>query len=301
MIIGDLKLTPEAQHFVTSVGPDRIIFQPCDVTKWDQLQQLVSASEEKYGDVPDVWIAGAGVFEPVRLLIEFSFHILTPSSNTIINHDLKPLSNFWLDTEGARYTSVDINISHPMKLTRIAMRAVLGKNKPGTVLIISSISGIRGNYGAPMYCATKFAIVGFVRGLAEAEKREGVRVMAICLGLTHTHLWSDRPDTMNDFFYAPEHAMCSTDVAERIIEMCQQKIKYGGGIVLETSLYGTRMIPEWNVDPPKHPPLGVGTADKAGQTYGHVKSMLKNEHGAALENLSSSCGRGDSTFKNSRL
>jgi hypothetical protein len=35
--------------------------------KWDQLQQLVATSEKKYGDVPDVWIAGAGVFEPVSL------------------------------------------------------------------------------------------------------------------------------------------------------------------------------------------------------------------------------------------
>jgi short-subunit dehydrogenase len=58
-----------------------------------------------------------------------------------------------------------------------------------------------------MYCATKFAVVGFVRSLAEAEKREGVRVMAICPGLTHTSLWSDRPDTMHNFFYTPEHAM----------------------------------------------------------------------------------------------
>lgn len=65
IIIGDLKLTPEAEAFVAKAGSDRLIFQPCDVTKWDQLQKLVPTSEEKYGDVPDVWIAGAGVFEPV--------------------------------------------------------------------------------------------------------------------------------------------------------------------------------------------------------------------------------------------
>jgi len=80
IIIGDLKLTPEATDFVSKVGSDRIIFQPCDVTKWDQLQKLVSASEENYGNVPDVWIAGAGVFEPVRLPFNFSFHILSHST-----------------------------------------------------------------------------------------------------------------------------------------------------------------------------------------------------------------------------
>lgn len=67
LIIGDLKLTPEAEAFISQASSDRIVFQPCDVTKWDQLQKFISTSEEKYGDVPDVYIAGAGVFEPVRL------------------------------------------------------------------------------------------------------------------------------------------------------------------------------------------------------------------------------------------
>lgn len=71
IIIGDLRLRQEAREFVSKAGPDRIVFQPCDVTEWDQLQELVSTSEEKYGDVPDVWIAGAGIFEPVGLLAKF--------------------------------------------------------------------------------------------------------------------------------------------------------------------------------------------------------------------------------------
>jgi NAD(P)-dependent dehydrogenase (short-subunit alcohol dehydrogenase family) len=71
-MIGDLKLTPEAEAFVSKAGPDRVGFQLCDVSKWDQLQKLVATSEEKYGDVPDVWIAGAGVFEPVSLRVQYS-------------------------------------------------------------------------------------------------------------------------------------------------------------------------------------------------------------------------------------
>lgn len=166
------------------------------------------------------------------------------------------------------------------------MRAILGQNKPGTVLIISSISGLRGNYGAPMYCATKFAMIGFVRSMAEAEKREGLRVMAVCPGLTHTPLWWDRPDTMNDFRYEPQHAMSPTDVAERMVEMCQQTSKYRGGVVLETSLYETRVVPEWNVDPPKHPRLGTGTSDNSEETFSHVAELLKNERGAGFQDQS---------------
>jgi hypothetical protein len=101
MVVGDLKLTPEAQNFVSSLGPDRIIFQPCEVTKWNQLQQLVSTSEEKYGDVPDVWIAGAGIFEPVRLPIEFLFHIFTNGMNPMADHpfSLCPIFGLILKTQ----------------------------------------------------------------------------------------------------------------------------------------------------------------------------------------------------------
>lgn len=74
LVIGDLKLTPEADAFVAKAGTDRIVFQHCDVTKWDQLQKLVSTSEEKYDDVPDVWIAGAGVFEPVSPRVDIPLH-----------------------------------------------------------------------------------------------------------------------------------------------------------------------------------------------------------------------------------
>lgn len=78
---------------------------------------------------------------------------------------------------------------------------------------------------------------------------------------------------MNDFSYAAENALLPIDVAERMVEMCQQKAKYGGGTVLETSVAGSRVIPQWNIDPPKITPLGPGTVDE----------LLKKERGVALK------------------
>jgi len=136
-----------------------------------------------------------------------------------------------------------------------------------------------------MYCATKFALIGFVRSLAQAEKREGVRVMAICPGLVHTRLWTDRPEIMRNFFYDKGHTMEPIDVAERMVEMCQQKDRYRGGVIFETSVFGNRVVPEWNVEAPKHPLLGVGTGGREGDSYGHVTELLKRERGVALKSL----------------
>jgi hypothetical protein len=74
---------------------------------------MFTACEEKWNDVPDFYGICAGLFEP-------------------------PFSNFWDDTEDSGYKQVEVNVSHPIKLTRMAMRKSLGKGKPSSVCIIVS-------------------------------------------------------------------------------------------------------------------------------------------------------------------
>jgi NAD(P)-dependent dehydrogenase (short-subunit alcohol dehydrogenase family) len=69
-----------------------------------------------------------------------------------------------------------------MKLTRIAVRALLGKSKPGVVLLVSSIAGLSANYTVPLYFASKSALITFARGMAQADEDENVKVVAICPG-----------------------------------------------------------------------------------------------------------------------
>jgi NAD(P)-dependent dehydrogenase (short-subunit alcohol dehydrogenase family) len=97
----------------------------------------------------------------------------------------KPFSNFWddpedLDADG--YAAVDINVNHPIKFTRLAMRGLLGKNKKGVVLLVASIAGYSKQYPAPIYSATKHAVVGFTRSMGDAENLQGVKVVAMCPG-----------------------------------------------------------------------------------------------------------------------
>ena len=63
VILADLRLTEAAQAAVQS--DENLIFQECDVTKWKDLQDIIDVSLTKLGDVPDVYVASAGVFEPV--------------------------------------------------------------------------------------------------------------------------------------------------------------------------------------------------------------------------------------------
>ena len=67
VINADLRMTPEGKKLLE--GYDNVVFQETDATKWDQLQRLVTISKEKFGATPDVYVGGAGVFEPPVTLV----------------------------------------------------------------------------------------------------------------------------------------------------------------------------------------------------------------------------------------
>ena len=65
VIVADLKLTEDGEKFMKGEGAKAAVFTKCDVTKRADLENLITVSEEQFRDVPDVYVAGAGVFEPV--------------------------------------------------------------------------------------------------------------------------------------------------------------------------------------------------------------------------------------------
>lgn len=76
---------------------------------------MFAACEKKWNDVPDAYAICAGLFDP-------------------------PFSNFWQDPEQDEgYKQVDVNVNHPIKLTRLAIRKSLGRGKRASVCIIVSI------------------------------------------------------------------------------------------------------------------------------------------------------------------
>lgn len=80
---------------------------------------------------------------------------------------------------------MSINVNGPLKLSRIAVRALLGANKTGVILLITSLAGYQGAFSAPLYCATKHAIVGFVRSMAALDDMESIKVVAVAPGYVY--------------------------------------------------------------------------------------------------------------------
>lgn len=166
VLIADISLQQIAKEWLlsteTSQGSQRASFHKTDVRKWAQLEELFDVFENQFnGDVPDIVVPGAGLYEP--------------STNT-----------FWGDqdsTNGSRYKIFDVNILHPIKMTRIAIRRMTraGK-KPGIILHLSSIVAQKPSVANPLYSVSKQALSQFVRCMEPLERLAGIRVVAVAPG-----------------------------------------------------------------------------------------------------------------------
>ncbi|MDA7771915.1 SDR family NAD(P)-dependent oxidoreductase [Pseudomonadales bacterium] len=68
----------------------------------------------------------------------------------------------------------------------------------GNIINISSINGLKGQYGQTNYSASKAGILGFTKALAQELAAKGVRVNAICPGYTMTPMVSELPSRVLD-------------------------------------------------------------------------------------------------------
>ncbi|KAF2672654.1 NAD(P)-binding protein [Microthyrium microscopicum] len=233
VVIGDLALTDKAEEFLkTASASPKVLFKKTDVTDWKQLAALFEYTEQQLG-LPDVVCPGAGVFEPVW-------------------------SSFWGDTEEQGYKHHQINIEHPTKLTRLAIRAFLKGRKPGIVLHISSMAGQVTRLGLPLYNSSKGYINHFVRQF-ELMSQENIRVMAVAPGLVNTPLWHVANPEKLKMVGESMVWLQPKDIADVMLAMCESA-EYESGDVVEASLPGvTRKVVMYNDPGPAGMAAGKST------------------------------------------
>ncbi|OJJ48403.1 hypothetical protein ASPZODRAFT_62637 [Penicilliopsis zonata CBS 506.65] len=210
VLIADLGLRPEAQAVVDkySSGLPRAIFQQTDVIEWPQLEKMFEVAEQEFGEV-DIVCPGAGIYEP-------------------------HWSNFWRPPgtpqskdprAGGRYAVLDINLTHPIRTTQLAISHFLARNKsktPKHIVHVSSIAGQTPAFNTPMYVATKHAINGLVRALSNLDKECGIRVTAVAPGLIKTPLWTEHPEKMCVVDESKDMWVSPDEVAEVMLALIEQ-------------------------------------------------------------------------------
>ncbi|KAI1488748.1 short-chain dehydrogenase [Biscogniauxia mediterranea] len=277
VVLADLALRPEAQALVSAHSGSRhnprAVFVETDVRSWAALARAQQRAVDEFGGF-DVLCPGAGVYEP--LWSNFWHPPGSPASRD--------------DPADDRYALLDINLTHPLRATQLALSHWLyppagssssgNRNRnnttPRRVVHISSVAAQRPNLAAPLYGASKFAITGFVRCLGGLEATHGVRVNAVAPGVVRTPLWTEHPekllylDAERDGWVTPE------EVAAAMLR-CVEDDAVPGGAVLEVGKGCTRLVRTYDDPGPDEDPARGLVARNGDKGVAAVHEWLADE------------------------
>jgi 3-oxoacyl-[acyl-carrier protein] reductase len=125
-----------------------------------------------------------------------------------------------IDTSAEEYDELmDTNVRSTFLFTRHTVPVML-KQKQGTILMISSMAGIYGFAGEAVYCATKFAQVGFAQALDKELRTQGIKVGVICPGGVKTEFALGRGRTEEGV--SQSNMLDPEDVAGAVLLACTQ-------------------------------------------------------------------------------
>ncbi|MHB1023221.1 MAG: SDR family oxidoreductase [Acidobacteriaceae bacterium] len=128
-----------------------------------------------------------------------------------------------VDTSAEEYDELmDANMRSSFLFTRHAVPHMV-EQKSGVVLMISSVAGLQGYAGEAVYCATKFAQVGFAQALDAELRKHGIKVGVICPGGVKTEFAIGRGRTEKEVAASP--MLDPEDVAAAIVGACTQPPK----------------------------------------------------------------------------
>jgi 3-oxoacyl-[acyl-carrier protein] reductase len=125
-----------------------------------------------------------------------------------------------VDTSADEYDALmDANMKSSFLFTRHAAPVMI-EQKGGEILFISSVAGLQGYAGEAVYCASKFAQVGFAQALDGELRKFGIKVGTICPGGVKTEFAVGKGRTEEGV--KSSYMMEASEVADAIVFACMQ-------------------------------------------------------------------------------
>jgi len=122
-----------------------------DVTNWSDNQAMITVAEERYGGV-DIFLANAGIEGDV---------------SSILDYDEKVFDRL-----------MAINVKGPFLGIKAAVPAMLRRGG-GSIVITSSVAGVRGGPRLAPYVTSKHAVIGLMKSAAKEFAGNGIRVNTV--------------------------------------------------------------------------------------------------------------------------
>jgi short-subunit dehydrogenase len=136
-----------------------------------------------------------------------------------------------VDTSAAEYDEMmDSNFRTTFLFSRHTVPVMI-KQGSGTILMISSMAGKYGFAGEAVYCATKFAQVGFAQALDKELRPHGIKVGVICPGGVKTEFALGKGRTEQSV--SQSGMLEPEDVASAVLLACTQS---SGSRIIEVQM-----------------------------------------------------------------
>lgn len=137
-----------------------------DVSKLEETEKMVQDIQKEFGRL-DVLVNNAGIVKDRTLA--------------------KMTQEEW-------QAVININLTGVFNSTKAALPLII--QNQGKIINISSIVGLKGNFGQANYAAAKAGIIGFTKSLSKEVGRFGVTVNAIAPGFIETRLTENLAEEM---------------------------------------------------------------------------------------------------------
>jgi len=195
----------------------------------ERLAELKAAIQKEGGKAISL-MADAKEEETARQTVDLAIQTFGSLDILINNVGIGNYKNL-IDTSAEEYDEMmDSNMRSTFLFTRHAVPAMI-KQGSGTILVISSMAGVYGFGGEAVYCATKFAQVGFAQALDKELRPHGIKVGAICPGGVKTEFALGKGRTEESV--AASGMLDPEDVAGVVLMACTQS---PGSRIIEVQL-----------------------------------------------------------------
>lgn len=201
-----IKDAEQLQDEISSCGSESLGIQS-DVKDLAKCKEVVAKTLEKFGRI-DILVNNAGIIRDKALVM--------------------------MDSEDW-HEVIDTNLTGVFNMTRAAIYTLL-KQKQGTIINMSSVSGIAGIARQTNYSAAKAGIIGFTKALAKEVAGYNIRVNAIAPGFIETDMISGIKEDMKQELLKslPMKKFGDVDdVAEACLFLASENSKYITGEVLK--------------------------------------------------------------------
>lgn len=198
---------------ITDAGNEAMFFKT-DISNEENVQQLVSAVQDKYGSI-DILFNNAGIGFSSRSKYTMASILETPLDD-------------WNSILG-------INLNGTFLMSKYVIPVMIQQGK-GSVINNSSLNGIIGVTGADAYTASKGGVVALTRVMAADYGKHNIRVNCICPGAINTPMISevlDVPEIAKNYETGPLGRVGEPEeIAGAALFLASDDASYVTGVIL---------------------------------------------------------------------